>query len=546
MEWLKNWVAQIQAQLGELSVTQKMLIASLSVIAFATILVVALYTGQPEMVPLIERSASESQRLAVVSYLDSRGEKYEVRGDQILVPASRRASVAAAIQTDVAPDQGSGFALLVEQQSWWQSNEQYRQLYNIALQNELSRTVGRMRNVDKAKVIISHPKLTGFAATHRRPSASVNIEMQAGSLNQATANAIAGLVSGAVAEMSAEDVIVIDAKAGRQFRAREDDQMIPGDFLELVQHQERLYRDKLTDALAYIPHVIVAVNVEMQTTRRQRESTSFDKGNSVTLITHERSRTENTSEPRNGGEPGARSNIGADIAGSGGNGRSATVEETESEFNPYAGVTHLKEVELGGVPTRVSATVNVPRSYFVSIFMQGKAEDAPEPDDAALQAIYTEHLDRIRKQIEPLMASKDAGQLVVDVYPDAPAQVAAAGVGVTGTGGMMALFTGETGRFVIPGVLGVFAAFMLFMIARKAGQTAPIPGAAELAGLPPHFEDHSDIVGEASEVDAAMMGMELTDEQIASRKVAEQVGELVKSNPEEAASLIRQWVKQEG
>lgn len=545
MEWLKNWVAQIQVQLGELSVTQKMLIASLSVIAFAAIFLVAVYTGQPEMVPLIDRGASESQRSTVVSYLESRGEKYEMRGDQIYVPAARRASIAAAIQTDAAPDSGSGFAQLIEQQTWWQSNEQYRQLYNIALQNELSRSVGRMRNVEKAKVIISHPKLTGFAATHRRPSASVNVELLSGTLNQATANAIAGLVSGAVAEMNPEDVVVIDAKAGRQFRARDDEQMIPSDFLELVQHQERLYRDKLTDALSYIPNVIVAVNVEMQTTRRQRDSTQYDKDKSVALITSERSHSENTTEKRDGGEPGARSNIGADIAGGGGEGRSSTVEESESEFSPYAGVTHLKEFEPGGVPVRVSATVNVPRSYFVALFMQGKAEDAPEPDDAALQAIYTEHLERIKKQVQPLLVTKDAGQLVVDVYPDASASTATAGVGGVSGGGVMALLSGDASRFVIPGGLGLFAAIMLLMIARKAGQTAPIPSAAELAGLPPHLEGLSDIMGEVGEADTALTGMELDEEQIASRKVAEQVAEMVKANPEEAASLIRQWVKQE-
>ncbi len=546
MEWLKNWTAQIQAQLVELSVSQKLLIGTLAVVIAASLFLVALYAGQPQMVPLIDSAANESQRAAIVSYLDSRGVKYESRGDRILVPASQRSSIAAALHTGASlPDQQAGFALLIEQQTWWQSNEQYRQMYTIALQNELSQTIGRMRQVERAKVIISHPKVTGFAATHRRPTASVNVEMTDGSLNQNTANAIAALVSGAVAEMNAEDVAVIDAIAGRQFRARDGQQMIPSDFLELVQHQERLYRGKLTEALSYIPSVIVAVNVELQTTRRQRDSTTYDKDNSATLMTREHSRSESSTERRSGGEPGVRANTGVDITGTEGGGRETTLEEIETEFDPYAGVEHVQEFEPGGVPTRISATVNVPRSYFVGIYMRGKAEDAAEPDDAALQAIYDEHLQRIQRQVEPLLTSKSAGQLVVDVYPDAGAPVAAAGMGSAAGGGLLAMLSGKLTNVIVPGALAVVAVFTLLLIARKAGQTTPVPSAEELAGLPASLDASGEPAGEAGEADSALPGMELDEEQLASRQVAQQVAQMVKANPEEAAGLLRQWVKQE-
>jgi len=267
---------------------------------------------------------------------------------------------------------------------------------------------------------------------------------------------------------------------------------------------------------------------------------------SVTLITREHSRTETSNERASGGEPGVRANTGIDIAGAGSGGRETSTEETESEFQPYAGVEHVKEFEPGGIPTRISATVNVPRSYFVSIYMQGKPDDAEQPDDAALQAIYTEHLERIKRQVQPLLTSKAAGQLVVDVYPDSPSQLAAAGVGsATSGGGLMALLTGKLSNVLVPGVLAIVAVLMLLMIVRKAGQTTPVPSAAELAGLPPTYKSDDELAGEVGEAQSALPGMELDEEALASRQVAEQVAAMVKDNPEEAAGLIRQWVKQE-
>jgi flagellar biosynthesis/type III secretory pathway M-ring protein FliF/YscJ len=53
------------------------------------------------------------------------------------------------------------------------------------------------------------------------------------------------------------------------------------------------------------------------------------------------------------------------------------------------------------------------------------------------------------------------------------------------------------------------------------------------------------VIGEADEAEPALPGMELDDDQIRSRKVAEQVSELIRSNPNDAASLLRRWAANE-
>jgi flagellar biosynthesis/type III secretory pathway M-ring protein FliF/YscJ len=79
---------------------------------------------------------------------------------------------------------------------------------------------------------------------------------------------------------------------------------------------------------------------------------------------------------------------------------------------------------------------------------------------------------------------------------------------------------------------------------RKASNVgAKMPSAEELAGIPPAFGGDDDVVGEADEIDAALTGIELDDNQIRSRTLVEQVKELVNHNPDEAAMLVSRWVK---
>jgi flagellar M-ring protein FliF len=498
MDWLKNWTAQIQAQMAGLTVSQKMLMASLAVIIAAALFIVSLYAGQPEMVPLIDQASTPGERASITGYLQSRNIRYKVEGDRVLVAADSRLDALAALQMQelLPEDTSHGFSSLIEKQSWWQSSEQNRQLYMIALQNELSRIVSSMRGVSGAKVIISQPRETGFDMTHRRPSASVNVEMKGGALNQKVADAIAGLVAGAVAEMTPEDVTVIDAVAGRQFRTSDSDELVPGDFLELVQLQEKIYREKIASALGYIPKVIVAVNVEIEARQRHTDSTSYDKDKSVTLVTRERSKSQTSTEPGAGGEPGVRANTGVDIAGSTQPGREQSIEETESEFDPYAGMTHEKIFDPGGLPTRVSATINVPRSYFVAIYKQRRPDSAEtEPTDTELQSLFQENLDRIKRQVEPLLTTKQEGQVVVDVYPDTAPELAIAGSAMASVsgGGLGGMLSGGIVRMAGLGALAMTALAAMFLMIRKAGQPETIPTATELAGIPPQFTEANEL-----------------------------------------------------
>ncbi|MEX2672227.1 MAG: hypothetical protein WD294_08975 [Phycisphaeraceae bacterium] len=545
MEFARRWLAQIQAQLSDLSVSAKMLIGTLAFMLPLLLWVVVQYAMTPQMVALLDQPIEAQARYQITAALDDRGIAYRTMGDRVLVPRGEHANLLAELQMlQVLPeDTTRGFDALVERQTWWQSSEQNRQMMMITKQNVLSNVVRAYPSVHDATVIISMPREQGFGRTHREPTASVNVMLSGGQrLDQRKVDAIAGLVAGAVAELKPENVTVIDAAAGQQWTIRKEGEVIPGDYLELLHAQEGYYRNKLAETLRYIPEVIVAVNVNVDVTRKETDQTRYDQDSSLELLTMERRETTRSESADTGAEPGVRANAGADIAGGGGGGTLSTTETTESGFSPFAGRTHEVSATPGGIPTRISATINVPRSFFVDLYMQDQEEDAPLPTDEVLEALIAEHTDRIRRQVEPLVLAQDAGEVVVDVYPDARPRMEM-DAAQAGAGGLLA---DGYAKPIGLGALALVSLSMMLLMVRKASQKPPTPSIQELAGVPPRIETEIDMVGEVDESDSVLDGMELDDDTLRQRKISEQVSEMIKANPSDVARIMNRWAKADG
>ena len=64
-----------------------------------------------------------------------------------------------------------------------------------------------------------------------------------------------------------------------------------------------------------------------------------------------------------------------------------------------------------------------------------------------------------------------------------------------------------------------------------------------LAGVPPRLSSDEELVGEVEETEMSMAGVELNEAELKSRKMAEQISDLIRTNPAEAGSILSQWVK---
>lgn len=541
----KSW-AQIQAFLSQLSVTTRWLIGCVLIILVLSAWLVLQYVGQAEMVS-ISRFASDHPAEAVAR-LRTAGIEVTNRAGQMLVNADQydQAMVILASSDLLAGDTASAFDEMIAQQSPWQSNAQNAQALLLAKQKVLGKIVAKMAGVNSASVILSMPEIKGFGATHVRPSGSVNVVMKSGrGVDKALVEAIAGLVSGAVAEMQPRDVVVIDANRGRQFTVKSHDEMLPGETQELAQNLEQWYHEKISEVLGYIPNVILAVNVRVDPVHsRQVEQFDYEKADPLKV---EFTRESQSQEAARGGEAGARPNTGLDIASGRGSGRSESVTENRNEFGEKNVTRRVQTREVGHVAQQVNVTVNVPRSYFIGVYKQGKGPDEPAPDDTQLKPIIDAQLAQIQAQVEPLIATAEgAGVVRAHMVPDrSQIEMHAGLVAVEAPGAVAMVLGSDWAKPVGLGVLALLSLGIMFSMVRKATQPPVMPTSEELAGLPPKLSGDGEVLGEAEQSEGSMEGVEMKDEDVRLHKLAQQISEMVEANPNEAAAMVKRWIVSE-
>ena len=132
---------------------------------------------------------------------------------------------------------------------------------------------------------------------------------------------------------------------------------------------------------------------------------------------------------------------------------------------------------------------------------------------------------------------------MIPVLPDA--MFATSGVSSAGALGLPAtgpLALDQLVKTVGIGGLAVVALALMVVTAVKGNKREPLPTAAELVGIPPALDDGGDLIGEAAEADSVLAGIELTDDELKSRKVMEQVGDMIDNDSKQAATLLSRWV----
>jgi len=540
MEFLRRYWTQIRAHLEGLSATQKGLVAALLVILLLVGYLLLQYAARPEMVAITPFSSSGGNQ--VLSRLQAAGIEAEQDNGQVMVPVNKRDEAIALLVQDnlLSKDASTAFNDLIANQSPWSTEAQDRRAFLVAKNDVLGNVLEKMQGVRAANVVIDMPEDQGFGQTQVKPSASVSVTMGGRErLGRDNVRAIAGLVSGAVAEMSPQDVVVIDAERGQQHTVDDPGSALPGKARELVRQIEERYKQRVSEFFRYIPEAIVAVSVQTSNVSQQTER-EYEYSENEPL---EREMQEETTrrDMAEGGEPGPRSNTGLDIEGGGGGGQYEEELRTESEFGEKPLVREVNKVLSGHQTQQINVAINIPRSYFADIY-ESENPDAGEPTNQDLQPVVEEQLQQIREQVEPLIAAEEPGQVRVAMYPDGSGptrQTAMAGSApgsVWGWGG-----SGWATTAAVAG-LAVLSLLLMLGMVRKATKQQELPSVEELAGVPPTMPSDEEIVGEAAESEGGMPGVELDESQIQSRKVAEQISDMIKNNPSEAGGILGKWV----
>jgi len=564
MDQLRRAIATIQGQASKLTPSQKLLMMSLSVVLAMTMFIVSQYATDRTMVELMP-GADATALTSAVDYLRVNDIEHEMRDGRPWVVPQRKFGVLAQLGENGSLPSDTSFMFndMIEQGSWTDSSTQRKQYYTLALQNTLASIIAEMNGIRKAKVLIDAPEPTGLGMATRKPTASATVfPTTPGGLSQSAVDAIAGLIAGAVSGLDVGDVRVIDGLTNRQRRARGDEELAASDHFETVAKYEQRFREKILDSLVYIPGVIVSINASVDVRRvTSQEQRYFPSGEgSVGMIASEQARDQQQQSARRGGESGVRPNTGLNLNQSGGAGESFTDNETDAAFENRFGSRTENVIDRRGMATRINATVNVPESYFIERWKRGQADAAGAGDDAMptpaqLEPIVQTETERIRTAIEPLvdMTAEDGGEqgvVVVSMTPDsrefAASEAMTAGVGAiggsgSGSGGGV-LASGWIKNFALGGV-ALLAVVLMGLSLKKVGQPEELPTAEELVGLPPALRDNAEMIGEAGEADSNLTGIELSEEDLQSRKKFEQIASLVGERPGDAAYVLNKWIQ---
>jgi len=551
MEFLRHWASQVAAHLRGMSASQKLAIGLCVALMAVSLGWLVHWAGAPARVPLLDQPFTQQELAAVEAQLRASGADYEIVGDRVLVKPDDRPRLLASLQQSSAlpSDTSLGFAKLLAEENVWRSKDDNRRRWNLALSNELSQVLRQFNGVSDAQVFIDKPVSHGLGRDARVPQASVYMKIQPQTeVSKRFVEAVASLISGAVSGLTPQRVQVVDATTGRRYAVPDRDGGMVEDMLDLRRQKEQHYTRKILSLLDYIPGVLVGVTAELVTKAERVESRKLDKP----TVVEEESTSATSKDGASEEEPGVVPNVGRAVA-AGGVGRST--EESTERTRFTAGETRTSTQILPGTIKRLTASVNVPRSYFAAIYRQARPDqDAPSDDE--LRPIITAQLEEINKQVAPLVDVAGGGQVHVGWFYDSATVAMAPGAGEVPRAEFDVM--GLAGSYWQPAALGLLAMISLLMI-RRMVRKAPlvVPGTVEAgggaaAGASTRKGTDEEVllvgaapVGRAEVTEGVLTAQELDDNDLRSQTIAEQVAQLVQSDPAAAAKVVQRWVGHE-
>ncbi|MCC6908931.1 MAG: hypothetical protein IT430_13390 [Phycisphaerales bacterium] len=550
----------VRGRLADLKPLHKVLVGSGLLVFLMAMFIVAQYAGKSSM-ELVE--VSPDSRDAVLTRFAAQGITATPAGNDFLVPRRQQMDALAIVGEVDKSAAGSSVLLgLIKEQPWYANRHQNKQQYYAALNQVLSDIIGRWTYVQKAEVILTPPE-EGPGAIGRRaskPTASVSITPVGTGLTTEQVEGIAMFVSGSVAGLEPEGVTVINSRTGNPMRTPDENDRSNGAYMELQTRIDSYWRAKIEDNLRHIPGVIVQVNATVDASRERSNDVSYKKEGegSVTPITLETESKTQSTEASSGGVAGVQPNTGQGISLSNSATPSNTTSESTSEFAPQTGVRETTREDPKGYARKINATVKIPRSYFQRIWEKRNPDATSPPNDAALKPIETDEIAKISQEVNVLIDTEATnaidgsqsyiGTVVVNSYTDlqpiaalAPESNADAGfLGMPGD--FVNLPWGSMGMALLAGL----SLFMMFRLVRSTTSARDLPSAEELVGIPPSLTPSIDeLIGEADESDPAIDAVELDDEELRTRTIMQQIGELVSHDATDATRVVNRWISSE-
>ena len=308
---------RIQERVGAISqrltTSQKVTYGILAVVLIGAIATLAFMGSQPEFRTLYA-NLEEGQAGRIVESLEERKEVYQLTGagTTIQVPAERVHELRIALASaGVAGGTGVGYELIDKNEMFGMPDDVIQLNKQRMLEGELARSIATLSEVRSARVHLAVPKETLFVEDQRPATASVIVDLDGqASLNKRQVQGIINLVAGAVPRLDADNVSVVDQR-GKVLNRQHGDMADGSSALEYKEEVERRLERKAAEVLEPIVGVgrlVVRVQAEIDFSREQRTEELYNPEKTVVVRSETLNEARENGGNRVGGAAGAAPN----------------------------------------------------------------------------------------------------------------------------------------------------------------------------------------------------------------------------------------------
>lgn len=535
-----------------------MLAVTLALIGFFAF--VMLRMSQPAMGVLFADLSSQDVS-AITKDLDTRGIKYELRGDGQTILASRADVPKLRLELagkGIPSGGGVGYEIFDKGDAF--SSTSFVQNINHlrALEGELSRTIRSIGRVQAARVHLVIPERRLFERDREPPRASIALKL-AGDLDNAQVRAIRHLVSSAVDGLKPERVSIVDERGRLLADGAQGEQGMIGVALDERQGAiERRIKAQVDDIVASIVgpgRARVQVSALLDSNRIESRSETFDPESKVIRSSQNRTETSASSEQREGVTvgnelPGAQQNQGQQQGQ-----QRDTSSKNDELVNYEISRTTRTEVQEGGRVRKLSVAVLVDGVY------------SRQGTETTYQPRSQEELERIGQLVRTAIGFDRQRGDQVEVVNLRFAEAPQAQTDLTEQTLMQQLtsFTKEDiVRFAEMGVIALLVLIVLMVVVRPLLKQVLAPD-REIRGIPSFMRNGAVIVdqgtgdpstfssgagasagGEPGQIDVdapseRMLAIAQIKGQLKAQSV-EKIGAMVAQNPADSVAVLRGWI----
>ena len=526
-----------------------MLAVTLALVGFFAFVMMRM--SQPAMGVLFS-DLNSSDVSAILKDLDTRGVKYELRGDGQTILVDK--TVVPRLRLDLASKgipAGGGVGYEIFDKGDAFSSTSFVQNINHmrALEGELSRTIRSISRVQAARVHLVIPEKRLFERDREPPRASIALKL-GGDLDAAQVRAIRHLVSSAVDGLKPERVSIVDERGRLLADGAQSENGVAGLGIE------RRLKSQIEDIVASIVghgRARVQVSAALDVNRIESRSETFDPESRVVRSSQNRTEASTTSE--GGGAVTVGNELPGAQPGQGGNAPRDNSQKNEEVVNYEISRTTRTEVLEGGRVKRLSVAVLVDGTY-----------TRGANGEVTYQPRSNEDLERIGQLVRTAAGFDESRGDKLEVvnlrFAEAP-PTATDLVEQSLMQQLLSVTKEDVIRFAEIGVIALLTLIVLMVVVRPLLKQvlAPDPGVAARGGpmiirngvamIPAETNGDPAASRALPGADGDPLNVELPSERMLAvaqfkgqlkAQSVEKIGQMVSQNPADSVAVLRTWI----